>query len=208
MTTEKMRVSASSIISNVADTSPTPARYRPDGESEVMRGSVPSRVRLSVLRPAFVATSIAWALILPLASWVASASHVTAWSASFVIAIYGAGSLVCHQLPHRSFRLFSAQMPVCARCTGIYVGAAIAAAIAKVLGDQRPATERPWDIRLVLGLAALPCAITLIDEWTTGVMPSNFVRAAAGLPLGAAVAWLVTMRTLDEAARLPDQSKG
>jgi uncharacterized membrane protein len=202
-----MRVSASSIISSVADTKPTPARCRPDGEPEAMRESVPSGVRLSVLRPAFVATSIAWALILPLASWVASASHVTAWSASFVIAVYGVGSLVCHQLPQRSFRLFSAQMPVCARCTGIYVGAAVAAVVS-AFGHGRAVPDHRWDSRLVLSVAALPCAITLVAEWTTGVMPSNLVRAAAGLPLGAGVAWLVMTSTREDAARPPDRSKG
>jgi uncharacterized membrane protein len=173
-----------------------------------MRESVPSGVRLSVLRPAFIATSIAWALMLPVATWAASAVHVTIWSASFVIAVYGVGSLVCHQLPVRSFRLFSAQMPVCARCTGIYAGAALVAVLSAALRPGRLALDRRWDSRLVLGVAALPCGITLISEWTTGVMPSNLMRAAAGLPLGAAVAWLVMKSALEEAARPPDLSKG
>ncbi len=124
------------------------------------------------------------------------------------MAIYGVASLVCHQLPHRSFRLFSAQMPVCARCTGIYAGAAIAAAVAAATGGRRPVMERRWDVRLVLGLAALPTAITLIVEWTTGVMPSNLVRATAGLPLGAAVASVVTTYAWDGAASIPESSKG
>jgi hypothetical protein len=39
--------------------------------------------------------------------------------------------------------------------------------------------------------AALPTAVTLIYEWTTGDTPSNAIRALAGAPLGAAVAFLV-----------------
>ncbi len=103
--------------------------------------------------------------------------------------------------------MFSSQMPVCARCTGIYVGAALAAAVA-AFGDGRRVPKRRRDVWLVLSVAGLPCAITLVAEWTTGVMPSNLVRFAAGLPLGAAIAWLVTARSEEDAARLPDRSKG
>ena len=45
--------------------------------------------------------------------------------------------------------------------------------------------------RILLVLAALPTAVTLIYEWTTGDTPSNAIRALAGAPLGAAVALIV-----------------
>jgi uncharacterized membrane protein len=32
----------------------------------------------------------------------------------------------CHQMPERSFRIFDMQFPVCARCTGVYLGQIIA----------------------------------------------------------------------------------
>ena len=44
---------------------------------------------------------------------------------------------------------------------------------------------------MLLILAALPTAMTLVYEWTTGDMPSNAVRALAGAPLGAAIAFVV-----------------
>jgi uncharacterized membrane protein len=77
-------------------------------------------------------------------------------------------------------------MPVCARCTGIYVGAALAAAASSVVPTLRDAAARR-----MLVLAALPTLATLIYEWTTGVMPANWIRALAGLPLGAAIAVVV-----------------
>jgi hypothetical protein len=43
----------------------------------------------------------------------------------------------------------------------------------------------------LLAVAALPTAATLIYEWTTGNMPSNAIRALAGAPLGAAIAFLI-----------------
>jgi len=38
----------------------------------------------------------------------------------FALSVYAAGGVVCHQLPDRSFLLWGHQLPVCARCTGIY----------------------------------------------------------------------------------------
>ena len=38
--------------------------------------------------------------------------------------LYAIGSVICHQRPERSFHLDAVQLPVCARCLGIYVGAA------------------------------------------------------------------------------------
>ena len=43
----------------------------------------------------------------------------------------------------------------------------------------------------MFALAALPTLATLVYEWTTGLPPSNAIRAASGLCLGAAVAALV-----------------
>ena len=57
--------------------------------------------------------------------------------------------------------------------------------------------SRAWN-RLLLVSAALPSAATLVFEWTTGVAPSNWIRFAAGVPIGAAVAWLVRAATEDQ----------
>jgi uncharacterized membrane protein len=143
------------------------------------------------VRRALVAASVAWALLLPAATFAAAqARSADAWSAVVLVA-YGIGRVVCHQLPERSFHLWGHQMPVCARCTGIYAGASVAALAA---GTARLTPDRMPDPRLarrVLLAAALPTALTLIYEWTTGDTPANAIRAAAGFPLGAAAAWLI-----------------
>ena len=122
---------------------------------------------------------------MPLATFLAS---VPAWP-GFVLLAYGAGRVVCHQLPERSFYLWTHQMPVCARCTGLYLGAAVAAMAAGTIQPDPAADTRR--ARVTLLVAALPTIATLAYEWATGDMPANAVRAAAGLPLGAAVAWLI-----------------
>ena len=129
--------------------------------------------------------------MLPAATFAAaSAPSAHAWSA-VVLVVYGAGRVVCHQLSERSFHLWAHQMPVCARCTGIYVGASVAALAAGAFRLPVAPTRDPHHARVLLLAAALPTVATLVYEWTTGDMPANAVRAAAGLPLGAAVAWLI-----------------
>jgi uncharacterized membrane protein len=159
-----------------------------------MGGSVPfGRHMPVVLRRAFVAASFAWAGLLVLVPFLASRAHASTLGTAIVVATYGVGSLVCHQLPERSYRLWSAQMPVCARCAGIYFGAAISAIGGRVAGAGagRPEGLRYASPRVLLVLATLPSAITLVYEWTTGITPANTVRFAAGVPIGVAVAWLV-----------------
>src|SRR5713226_1466543 len=82
-------------------------------------------MKASRLHIAFVAAAVTWALLLLLAPFLASRAHASAFGTGLVVAVYAVGSSVCHQLPARSFHLWAAQMPVCARCTGIYVGAAV-----------------------------------------------------------------------------------
>lgn len=159
------------------------------------------------LRRAFVGASVAWSFALPLAALAASAPHPSSAVYLLSLFVYLTGSLLCHQLPERSFHLWGAQMPVCARCTGIYAGAAIAAVIATLTagvvrrtssGPQRflgaaPRATREGGSRATLGLAVavLPTVLTLVYEWTTSQTPANWIRAAAGAPIGVVAAWIV-----------------
>ena len=148
-----------------------------------------------VLRRAFVAASVVWTAVLPLATWFASRPHASMPGYAFALTAYGIGSLICHQRPERSFWLWAAQMPVCARCVGIYVGAAVVGVAAAATGrgrqDALMAFRDNGRLRAIVVAAALPTAATLVFEWTTGHTPSNVVRAFAGLPLGCVVAWIV-----------------
>jgi Predicted membrane protein (DUF2085) len=158
-----------------------------------------------LLRRAFLIASVAWAALLPLTAFAASRTEGTSIVYGFALTAYGVGHLICHQLPGRSFHLWGAALPVCARCTGIYLGAAAASVVLGLSGrlssEARSVRLRAphfggqatVDARRVLLLALLPTAATLVFEWTTGVTPSNGIRALAGLPLGIAVAWAVGM---------------
>jgi uncharacterized membrane protein len=149
--------------------------------------------RTTVLRRAFAGASVAWSVALPAAAYAASRPAPPVPAYFFALVVYGVGGAVCHQLPERSFYLWGRQLPVCARCAGIYAGAAIVAMVGHVGGRRFPQLPQlPRLVRVPLALlASLPTILTLVYEWTTGVTPSNAVRAAAGFVLGATLWWLV-----------------
>ncbi len=120
-----------------------------------------------------------------------------------LIFVFAAGSVICHQLPERSFFLDGRQLPVCARCTGLYLSGAagLAAWLAvKLLRHWRPQTLPPasaprntsggatagqarWAMALLL-IAAAPTVVSYL----TGVLGvwdgSNLTRAVLAVPLG------------------------
>jgi uncharacterized membrane protein len=99
--------------------------------------------------------------------------------------IYTFGRAICHQRPERSFAPWGTPMPVCARCTGVYLGALLGA-VALCLGvPSRPLPAS--HARAMVMAAAVPTALTLVYEWTRGTMPPHVWRALAGAPLGLAV---------------------
>lgn len=141
------------------------------------------------LRVSLAAGAVAWAAVLlwtPLASGQAGGS-VPAYVGSAIV--YAAGSLICHQRPERSFTIGGVQMPVCARCIGIYLGAACVAA-GFALRRSQP-TPPASNVRQILLAGLLPTALTFLYEVVVGLPPSNLVRAVSGAPLGGAVAWTI-----------------
>ena len=134
---------------------------------------------------ALVAAAAVWLaaiLIAPLA--IASSHPALSLTAA---GIYEAGSRICHQRPERCFWIHGRPMPVCARCTGLYVGAAMAGPFALLIGAG-VSTRRA---RLLTAVAALPTLVTWGIEVGGLGHPSNTLRAAAALPLGLMAAWLV-----------------
>jgi Predicted membrane protein (DUF2085) len=104
--------------------------------------------------------------------------------------VYEAAGLICHQRPERSFHLAGIQLPVCARCFGLYASGAagaLAGCLAGLSISGRVLTRRAT---LALVLASLPTAGTVALEWAGLLHPGSAARAAAALPLGALAGWL------------------
>ena len=101
-------------------------------------------------------------------------------------AIYAAASRICHQIPERSFQISGFQMPVCARCAGLYVTGALGAVMGWLVIAPLEVRRRQ---RLLLAAAA-PTAITWTLEYAGITAFSNLARALAALPLGLAAGWV------------------
>jgi len=74
----------------------------------------------------------------------------------FAAFVYHTFSFVCHQIPERSFHLAAHPFAVCSRCTGLYVGFAIATLIYPVARSLRD-TRTPCILWLLL--AAFPLVL-------------------------------------------------
>ena len=172
---------------------------------------------------AFTAVTLGW-LLLVLLTPVALARDIGGRAVTLTAAgTYLFGGVVCHQLPDRSFHPAGVQMPVCARCAGLYFGAGLgvlAAAAFRRRGAGRLGRRQGWTggggaappvsagggqeyggaanrapgwLRWAVLAAAAPTGITFAAEMA-GWLPSiGELRAAAGVPLGVAVTWVASL---------------
>lgn len=127
------------------------------------------------------------------AAWVSllvAAPMLPGWAGAI---LYGIGSLICHQIPERSFYLSGFQLPVCARCLGIYAGAAAGAALVFIRSrsGETPLPTASATRRWLAVAAAAPTIVTVALEVAGMWHPSNLTRALAGFALGGILAVVV-----------------
>ena len=106
----------------------------------------------------------------------------------FLAFIFAVGSVICHQLPERSFFLDGRQLPVCARCTGLYLSGAAGLAAwwaVKLLRGWRPQHGEPPDWRWVCSRSWRRRRVVSYLTGVFGVWDgSNLTRAVLAVPLG------------------------
>lgn len=123
-------------------------------------------------------------------AWATAHGAPAAWRLPF--------HLICHGIESRAFVVFGAPMPICARCTGFYLGMLIGIALHFAVLARR---GRPFKQALPLW-AAVPLAIdgtaNLFRVWNTPNLP----RAATGILAGAGLlVWV--MSQLGSVASIP-----
>jgi uncharacterized membrane protein len=135
-------------------------------------------------------TKIVFALVGAVPAVILAASVVCSWAIA-----HGASMqwrllfrMMCHGIPHRCFELFGVPMPICARCTGIYVGMLGGMCAFLLLPLLR---ERV--VRIAAFLAVTPLAIDGLTQ-LAGLRESvNPLRLATGLVAGLAFGfWILT----------------
>ncbi len=157
--------------------------------------------------------ALLWLIALVAAPYLAAhGTTAVAWLGT--AGVYLTGAILCHQQPARTFHAWGAPLPVCARCLGLYAGAALGAATAFVFWRRRPVTRTPrllptslrsW--RTLLLAASAPTAATVLIEWLGRAALGNVLRSAAAVPLGAAISAFV-VSSLMEGSRVRDRVPG
>lgn len=117
------------------------------------------------------------------------ASAILAASVTCAMAIANGASMrwrllfrvFCHGIPERCLYLWNVPMPICARCTAIYVGLIVSIAVFLILPRI---TERT--ARIVVFAAAVPMAIDGLTQLARLRVSTNPLRMETGLILGIA----------------------
>ena len=101
--------------------------------------------------------------------------------------IWRIGGYLCHQMPERSFFIRGVQLPVCARCTGVYFF--FFAGLA--LGFIFPVYLSLEQIILILILGNLPMAVDGWTQYRGWRVSNNKLRFITGGISGGTTAYLL-----------------
>jgi uncharacterized membrane protein len=148
-----------------------------------------------MLAAALTILAALWTLVI-LFTPIAAARGQLPWAVLFA---YQLGAMICHQRPERSFHLAGIQMPVCARCFGLYAAGTAGLLIAWAIGRGLPLRRS----RAVLIAAALPIALSIALEWAGAIATTNLFRTMTALPLGLAAGFIAvaSLRRVSPASR-------
>jgi uncharacterized membrane protein len=102
-----------------------------------------------------------------------------------------AGYAVCHRITDRSFTIAGRQLPLCARCTGMYLGVVLTFVVLGLAGRRRWSMMPPLRVILVLlgfialfGLDGLNSYSHFFPEMPHVYTPQNWLRLVTGVGAG------------------------
>lgn len=103
------------------------------------------------------------------------------------------GFALCHRIDHRTFHIGDRQLPLCARCMGMYLGAMLGLAYQAYFSPKR-SSNAPWRVFIVLGLLGLIWAadglnsyVSLFPKAPIVYTPNNTFRLLTGTGMGIAL---------------------
>ena len=108
------------------------------------------------------------------------------------------GYAICHRIGERSFSAFGRQLPMCARCTGIYLGVMLGLFVTIASGRARAARFASWRVNgmlglfvLLMGLDGLNSFVSLIPGVEGIYHTTNALRVTTGVFCGFTIINLV-----------------
>jgi uncharacterized membrane protein len=119
-----------------------------------------------------------------LCTWAISAGASMQWRLLF--------RLMCHGRPERCLELLGTPMPICARCTGIYLG--MVAGLVGFLAIRQVVAWSEKGLRSVAMVAIVPLAIDGLTQLSGLRESTNELRVATGLVAGLAFGlWILSV---------------
>jgi uncharacterized membrane protein len=108
------------------------------------------------------------------------------------------GSAVCHRITERSFTIAGRQLPLCARCTGMYLGVTLTFVVLSLAGRRRWSNLPPLRILAVLigfivlfGIDGLNSYSHFFPALPHLYQPQNWLRLATGMGAGLTLGLIV-----------------
>jgi len=96
-------------------------------------------------------------------------------------------SLICHQLPSKTFSLNGQLMPLCSRCTGIYTGFLVALIFQLILGGKRKDKFPFLGISLLSIVFILLMPSQVVGSQVISWLDNNHFRFLTGLLFGSSI---------------------
>jgi uncharacterized membrane protein len=113
--------------------------------------------------------------------------------------VFAVGSSVCHQIPSHSFETSGIQFPLCARCSGLYLGSFIGLVFCFIQGRRKAIPKKGYVI--LLAVLFLAWAGDGINSFLTGFLnktiiyeTTNITRLITGFGMGLVLS--ITLMTL------------
>lgn len=129
-----------------------------------------------------LALALVWILLICLPPWLMAEGMVTLAQIG-----YRTFSIICHQIPERSWQIAGLPLAVCSRCTAIYVGAVLGLLLYPIIRQTPLLIRLTHHSRRLLALGLLPMLADVAFD-LSGIRANTFsTRAITGGIAGVAI---------------------